>query len=79
MLGSYRFQDPTHQIVFEALRQIPNDRPQVLRQQLPARVNNKGFPDLELEIFFQPHGLSASGVLELARALRHAALAFPAR
>jgi len=70
ILGSYTFQESVHQLVFETLREIPSDDPELLRAQLLVRLNNKGFPDLDLEAFFQPHALSAGGAVERMRALR---------
>jgi len=70
ILRDYRFADSVHQLVFETLRQIPSDAPQIIREQLPVRLNNKGFPDLDLEVFFQPHNLSAEQAIAQMRGLR---------
>jgi hypothetical protein len=67
ILAAYRFADSVHQLVFDTLRQIPSDSPPIIRQQLTGRLNNKGFPDLDLDTFFEPHNISA----EQARAQMH--------
>ncbi len=72
MLEDYRFQSHDHQLVFDALREIGTDAPQIIREQLAARLTRKGFPDLDLEIYFQPHHLTAAQVVSLMRSV-HAA------
>ena len=70
ILADYRFEDETHQLIFDTLREIRTGDPRTIREQLAARLNNKGFPDLDLDVFFQPHGLSAEQATSLMRALR---------
>ncbi|MFQ5696406.1 MAG: hypothetical protein ACE5HB_10490 [Terriglobia bacterium] len=72
-LGGYEFRDLVHQLVFDALREINTDLPDVIRKHLPARLTNKGFPSLDCEKFFLSHGLSAAQALALVETLRAAA------
>ncbi len=70
ILADYPFQDSVHQLVFDTLREIPGDSSEIIREQLPARLNNKGFPDLDLEALFQPHNLTPAQAIALMRSLR---------
>ena len=54
LLSGYRFADATHQIIFECLWELRAADRETIRQQLSARVNNKGFPDLDLDWLFEP-------------------------
>jgi len=58
ILTPYRWQEPLHQIVYQVLLAIPLDSPELVRQQLPARLTRAGFPDVEVRDFFRPHSLS---------------------
>jgi len=69
LLADYRFADNVHQLIFEAMREIQTDDPLIIRELLPARLNNKGFPDLDLETYFQPHNFPANQTIALIRAL----------
>jgi hypothetical protein len=74
LLRGYRWQDPLHQAIFEAVLVIPSESPAKLRLELPARLTRRGFPDFDLEIFFAPHGLSVDEAGQLMRKLaRHQA------
>ena len=73
ILSSYPFRDSIHQLVFDILREISSRSPRVIREELPRRVVNKGFPDLDLDTYFQPHNLNASQVISLMHAVRAAA------
>ena len=65
LLRSYRFCDLTHQVVFEALQKILSAEPPIIREQLQQRVVLAGFPDLNAQEFFMPHGLDRKRALEL--------------
>jgi len=70
ILRTYRWREPLHQIVFEVVLGIPTEAPEVIREQLPARLTRKGFPDVDIEGFFKPHGLSKEEAERLIRQLR---------
>ncbi len=38
LLTCYRFRDPSHQLVFDALCQLPKQNPALLRELLPGRI-----------------------------------------
>ncbi len=69
ILADYRFKDAHHQLIFDALRELANDDPALVRERLPVRLNNKGFPDMDLGAIFEPHTLSAAQAIALMRAL----------
>ena len=70
ILKDYAFGDAHHQLIFDALRELSTDDPAIIRERLPAFLNNKGFPDVDLEAIFEPHKLSAAEAVALMRALR---------
>ena len=57
-LADYAFADVVHQAVFDALRETGNADPELLREQLPARLTLKGFPDVDYEPFLSGTALS---------------------
>jgi hypothetical protein len=69
LLADYRFTDPAYEVFFAALWDTPTEDPAAIRSQLAGRINNRGFPDLELDILFVPHGLTHEQALELLRQL----------
>ncbi len=69
LLAGYRFADNVHQLIFDTLREIQTDDPLIIRELLPARLNNKDFPDLDGETYFQPHNFTADQTIALMRAL----------
>lgn len=73
LLANYPFADSAHQLLFDALREIRTDVPRLIREQLPAHLSNKGFPDMDVETFFEPHKLTATQAIALMRFLCGAA------
>jgi len=69
-LDTYAFRDVIHQLIFDTVREIRPEPPELIRQQLPARLTQKGFPEVDFEKFLTPPGLSSSEALELAEKLR---------
>jgi hypothetical protein len=54
-LQLYRWRDPAHRIIFEALLAMPSESSELARDQLPSRLTRMGFPDLAWEdLFTQP-------------------------
>ena len=47
LLSDYSFQKTSHQMVFNALKEIPTGDPAKIRALLPAHLTRKGFPDLD--------------------------------
>jgi len=58
LLDKYRWQEPLHRVIFEALMSIPTSAPDLIRDQLPSRLTRKGFPDVPWDDLFEPHALS---------------------
>ncbi|OFW41483.1 MAG: hypothetical protein A3J28_16440 [Acidobacteria bacterium RIFCSPLOWO2_12_FULL_60_22] len=84
-LRGYAFRSVEHQVLFDCLRALPSDRPDLIRSLLPERLVRAGFPDFDLTPFFEPHGLSAPEARELCQKLmesqsgeRNAAIGKPA-
>lgn len=82
-LADYSWREREHQIVFEVLQEIPSSNPQTIRQQLPVRLTRKGFPDLNLETYFQPCDLAnsqpARSIRSLLKLLRDVKLSEPSQ
>lgn len=68
-LARYSWREHEHQVIFEALLEIPSSDPQAIREQLPACLTRKGFPDLDLETYLQPRDLGSSQSTRSIRAL----------
>src|SRR5712692_11646895 len=49
------FQDPLRRVIFEEIRQLGSIDSRRLRQLLPVRVTNRGFPDFDLREFLAPY------------------------
>ena len=52
-LGQHSFTKPEHQIVFESIRALFPRGP-ISEEQLRIHLNNRGFPDTDVEEYFQP-------------------------
>ena len=64
------FLEPSHRIVYEelcALSQLPSDR---LRELLPARVTNRGFPDFDFDALLEAAPSRGKELEDLLAALR---------
>jgi hypothetical protein len=73
LLSDYRFRDPLHQLVFDTLRDIPAPAPANLQILLVQRLTNRGFPDLDIQPFFQAHVISDDLVLAILDHLKFTA------
>ena len=69
LLRTYRWGEPLHHVMFEVILGIPTEVPEVIRTQLPARLTRRGFPDVDIEDLFKPHGLSKEEAERLIRQL----------
>jgi hypothetical protein len=49
------FEDPLHRVVFEEIRDMGSVDSRRLRELLPARVTNRGFPDFDLRQLLAPY------------------------
>lgn len=61
-LQNYSFVEPEHQAVFQALCAFPPGA-SVSIEQLTVKLNNRGFPDIELERYFTPSAVSDESLL----------------
>jgi hypothetical protein len=59
------FQDPLQRVVFEEIRELGTIESRRLRELLPARVTNRGFPDFDLHEFLAPYEASEKDIDEL--------------
>ena len=69
LLADYRFRDAIHQVVFDALGKLSTDAPATIRALLPERLTRQGFPEVDLDAYFQPHGLIVAAAVSLMREL----------
>jgi hypothetical protein len=59
------FQDPLCRVVFEEICQLGAIDPRLLRELLPARLTNRGFPDFDLKSFLAPQEASEKEIDQL--------------
>lgn len=59
------FQDPLRRAVFEEIRGLGSVDSRRLRELLPGRVTNRGFPDFDLKSFLTPHEVSEKEIDQL--------------
>jgi len=59
-LGPRAFAEPEHQVVFESIRALFALGP-VSEAQLRVHLNNRGFPETDVEQYFQPATNEMSG------------------
>jgi hypothetical protein len=76
-LSGYRWQDPDHKVVFEALRAIKSSDPKSRRDELPAQVTRMGFPDLDWNVYFDGEELPAAEIEGIIGRLKAATLDRP--
>lgn len=76
-IATYAWRNREHQIIFEALCEIRSKDPQVIREQLPARLTRKGFPDLDVEALFEPLDVDSRSAWNLIRSLTKSLRAAP--
>jgi len=68
LLRDYSFLEPEHHAVFQAIRTF-SPRAAISVRQLTVKLNNLGFPDIELENYFASAGVSDNALLAEARRL----------
>ncbi len=70
LLRDYHWRSATHRTLWDALRTIPSEDINVLRQLLPAQLTRLGFPDEEWEQLFVPQTLSKEEAVAFMRRMR---------
>jgi hypothetical protein len=68
-LRFYCWREPAHEAIFEVLMALPAASPEIIREQLPARITRRGFPDVSWEQLFQYPAIPMSEAEELMRRL----------
>jgi hypothetical protein len=69
-LTGYRWLDPDHKVVYEALRAIKSRDPKTRRDELPAQATRMGFPDVDWKPYFEPDKQLESRLGDLIRRLK---------
>lgn len=59
------FQDRLRRVVFEEIRELGSVDSRRLRELLPARVTNRGFPEFDLKSFLAPQEVSEKEIDQL--------------
>lgn len=65
LLDPSAFQDPLRRVIFEEIRELGSIDSRRLRELLPGRVTNRGFPDFDLKSFLAPHEVSEKDEKEI--------------
>jgi hypothetical protein len=65
LLYAGAFEDPLHRVVFEEIREMGSVDSRRLRELLPARVTNRGFPDFDLKQLLTPYEVSEREIHQL--------------
>lgn len=69
ILAEHHFADPQNELLFVALSMLRRADPQTIHEQLPARLTNLGFPDVDLSSYLEAPAPNAHEVLEALRRL----------
>jgi len=65
LLDAAVFHDPLQRVIFEEIRELGAIESRRLRQLLPARVTNRGFPEFDLHEFLAPHQATEEDIEKL--------------
>lgn len=68
-LANYSWILPDHRVIYEVLRRSRQRNSAALRENIVAEITRLGFPDIEVEPFFDPCSLTKAEIIELANAL----------
>jgi len=71
-LGNYRWHEPEHRVVYEALEEVSKHGSRPLREYLPAQAARMGFPDLDWAAYFDAPDPAAAELPELMREIKAA-------
>lgn len=63
-LRAYRWSEPVHQVIFDLLADLQGANPELIREQLPARLTRRGFPDFDLA-WFRPLAVREKEIAQL--------------
>jgi hypothetical protein len=59
-LANYHWSEDAHQAIFDIVMSFPSTSCQALREQLPARLTRRGFPDFDFDALFAVAAPSSS-------------------
>jgi hypothetical protein len=65
------FHDPLRRVIFEEVRALGAVESRRLRELLPARVTNRGFPEFDLHEFLAPHEANEAEIDKLFEGALH--------
>ena len=65
------FRDPLQRVIFEEIRALGDIESRRLRELLPARVTNRGFPEFDLHEFLAPHQATEEDIEKLFESALH--------
>ena len=68
LVHGYHFRDAEYQVVFESLREISENEP-ISFSRLAVHLNNRGFPDIDLDKYFEGTHVDLTQGIALARTL----------
>jgi hypothetical protein len=68
-LANYNWILPDHRVIYEALRRSRQRNSAALREHISAEITRLGFPDIDIEPFFNPCTLTKAEIVGLANAL----------
>lgn len=68
-LQTLRWSAHFHEVLFKVITGFPATHFAHLREELPAHLTRRGFPDFDCVSLFVPHGLTVAQVEELVRVL----------
>ena len=68
-LANYNWILPDHRVIYAALQRSRQRNSRALREHIVAEITRLGFPDIDVEPFFNPCSLTKAEIVELANAL----------
>ncbi|MFY9730752.1 MAG: hypothetical protein WB723_06555 [Candidatus Acidiferrales bacterium] len=68
-LADHNWIHPDHRVIYEALRRSRQRHSAALREHIVAEITRLGFPDIEVEPFFNPCTLTKAEIAGLANTL----------
>jgi hypothetical protein len=68
-LANYNWILPDHRVIYAALRRSRQRNSRALREHIVAEITRLGFPDIDVEPFFNTCNLTKAEIVKLANAL----------
>ncbi len=70
LLGPYKWQDPIHSLIFKLWLSLRGASQETFREQLPAMLTRRGFPDVDLAPYFRSLEPSNKSLEDLVKDLK---------